>query len=91
MGPLCGGCGSSNPEPQHLVTSPQVQMTLGATLTDAVKMRVQCFLLFLRGPTDHIDIRILQTMVSGIPLVFGLGATMQDPLSTWSSGPLSFS
>ena len=26
-----------------------------------------------RAPTDHLNIRILPTMVSGIPLILGLG------------------
>ena len=29
-----------------------------------------------RAPKDHIDIRILETMMSGIPLILGLGARM---------------
>ena len=33
----------------------------------------------LRGPTGHINIRILPTMVSGIPIILGLGTGMQDP------------
>ena len=32
-----------------------------------------------RAPKDHINIRILPTMVSGIPLVLGLGTRMSDP------------
>ena len=32
-----------------------------------------------RGPKDHISIRILQKMVSGMPLMLGLGARMSDP------------
>ena len=32
-----------------------------------------------RGPKDHINIRILQTMISGIPLILGLGTRMSDP------------
>ena len=32
-----------------------------------------------RGPTDHINTRILQTMVSGIPLLLGLGTRISDP------------
>ena len=36
--------------------------------------------IFLNGgPKDHINVRILQTMVSGIPLVEGPGTGMQDP------------
>ena len=33
----------------------------------------------LNGPRDHINIRILQITVSGIPLVLGLGTRRQDP------------
>ena len=32
-----------------------------------------------RGPKDHINMRILQTALSGILLVFGLRARMKDP------------
>ena len=32
-----------------------------------------------RGPKDYINIRILQTMISGIPLILGLGTRMSDP------------
>ena len=32
-----------------------------------------------RDPRDHIHIRILQTMISGTPLILGLGARMSDP------------
>ena len=31
---------------------------------------------FDEGPKDLINTRILQTMISGMPLVFGLGARM---------------
>ena len=31
---------------------------------------------YFRGPTGHINIRILQTMISGIPLILGLGTSM---------------
>ena len=40
----------------------------------------------IRGPKDHISIRILQTMMFCIPLILGLGARMSDP---WSFGPLT--
>ena len=32
-----------------------------------------------RAPKDYINIRILRTMVSGIPLILGLGTRMSDP------------
>ena len=32
-----------------------------------------------RGPKDHVHMRILQTMVSEIPLVLSLSARMPDP------------
>ena len=32
-----------------------------------------------RDPNDHINIRILQTMISGIPLILGLGSRVSDP------------
>ena len=32
-----------------------------------------------RAPKDHINIRILQTMISGFPLKLGLGTRMSDP------------
>ena len=32
-----------------------------------------------RGPNHRINIKILQTMVSGIPLALGLRTRMQDP------------
>ena len=32
-----------------------------------------------RAPKNHINIRILQTIVSGIPLVLGLRTRMSDP------------
>ena len=41
-----------------------------------------------KGPKDHINIRILQTRVSGIPLILGLGTEMSDPMFMWSFGPL---
>ena len=34
--------------------------------------------LDFRDPNDHINTRILQTMISGIPLIVGLGTRMQD-------------
>ena len=33
----------------------------------------------LGAPKDHINTRILETMVSGIPLILGLGTRMPDP------------
>ena len=41
----------------------------------------------------YINIRILQIMVSGIPLLRGLGARMSNPYVTftWSAGPLDLS
>ena len=33
----------------------------------------------IRGPEEHINIRILQTMISSIPLIFGLSTRMSDP------------
>ena len=33
----------------------------------------------LRDPTDHLNIRILQNCISGIPLVLNLGTGMSDP------------
>ena len=33
----------------------------------------------LRGPKDHKKIRFLQTMISGIPVMLGLGTGMSDP------------
>ena len=50
-----------------------------------------------RDPTDHINLGILQTMSSGIPLMFGLGTRMSDPhvyvvfwapRQTWRAGVL---
>ena len=41
-----------------------------------------------RGPNDHINRRILQNMISGMPLIFGLGTSMSDPyvyVTSWSS------
>ena len=32
-----------------------------------------------RCPKDHINARILQTMISGVPLISGLGAGMSEP------------
>ena len=32
-----------------------------------------------RGPKDHINIRILQSMICGFPLILGLGTRMSDP------------
>ena len=32
-----------------------------------------------RAPEDHINIRILQTLLSGIPLILGLGTRMSAP------------
>ena len=32
-----------------------------------------------RGPKDHVTVGILETMVSGIPLVLGLGTRLADP------------
>ena len=42
-----------------------------------------------RGPNDHIDIRILQTMASGIPLVLGNRTRIQDPSVHVVSGALA--
>ena len=33
----------------------------------------------LFGPKEHLNTRLLQTIVSGIPLVLGLGARMWGP------------
>ena len=38
-----------------------------------------------RGPKDHTNIRIVQTMISGIPLMLGLGTRMSDPDETVNS------
>ena len=35
--------------------------------------------LHFRGPKDHINIRTLQTLISGIPLILGLGTRVSDP------------
>ena len=32
-----------------------------------------------RDPKNHINVKILQTMISGIRLVLGLGGRMSDP------------
>ena len=32
-----------------------------------------------RAPKDQTNIRILQTVISGIPLILGLGTKMSDP------------
>ena len=32
-----------------------------------------------RGPKDHINTRSLQTMISGIPLMLGLGTGISNP------------
>ena len=32
-----------------------------------------------RGPKEHINMRILQTMISGIRRILGLGTRMSDP------------
>ena len=47
---------------------------------------------YITGPKDNINIRILQNMVAGIPLVLGLGTRMSDPYGllgpyTCSYGP----
>ena len=34
---------------------------------------------FPKAPKDHINIRILQIMISGIPLILGLGTRMSCP------------
>ena len=33
----------------------------------------------IRGPKDHTNIRILEAMISGIPLMLGLRTRMPDP------------
>ena len=35
--------------------------------------------IYARGLSDDINIRILQTMISGVPLMLGLGTRMSDP------------
>ena len=48
-------------------------------------------MLVIRGPKDHINIRILQTMISGIPLMLGLGTRMSDAhvfAVCWAVGPI---
>ena len=41
------------------------------------------------GPQkDHLKIRILPIMVSGIPLILVLGTRSQILMSMWSFGPL---
>ena len=35
--------------------------------------------IHMRGPKGHINLRILQTMVSGIPLAWFLGTRLLDP------------
>ena len=42
----------------------------------------------VRGPKDHINIRILQTMISGIPLILSLGTRMSDRYVYVAFGPL---
>ena len=44
-----------------------------------VGIRIAAYGLQIRGPRDHINRRILQTMISGILLVLGLGTRMSDP------------
>ena len=50
---------------------------------------------FIRGPKDHIDLGILQTMISGLPLMLGLGTRMSDPyvhVALWAMyGPYAIS
>ena len=39
----------------------------------------------VRGPKDRIDMRILQTMMFGIPLILGLGTRISNPcVSFWA-------
>ena len=40
---------------------------------------VSCCESLIRNPKDNINKRILQTMISGILLILGLGARMSDP------------
>ena len=43
-----------------------------------------------RAPRDHIKMRILQSMVSGIPLILGLGTRVSDPcVSVVFWGPMN--
>ena len=41
-----------------------------------------------RAAKDHINIRILQTMIPGVPLILGLGTRMSDPYVCVVFGPL---
>ena len=44
--------------------------------------------LYVRGPKDHINISILQTTISGIPLILGLETEYAIFMFMWSFGPL---
>ena len=39
------------------------------------------------GRKDHINMRILQTMITGIPIVLGLILRMLDPVVCLAAGP----
>ena len=56
--------------------SAQALMQLLAERSFRCLARLQIMEVVFRGPKDHMNRRILQTMVSGIPLVPGLGTRM---------------
>ena len=44
----------------------------------------------IRAPRDHINMSMLQSTVSGIPLIVDLCTRMSDPFSfMWFAGPLT--
>ena len=44
-----------------------------------IQSRSRHLLAISRDPKDHINIRLLETMISGIPLLASLGTRMSDP------------
>ena len=70
----CIGLAYGFPMRQH-ICEPVAQLSKAAShKTQAAKRTGFC-----RGPKDHINIRILQSMFSRIPLILGLTARTQDP------------
>ena len=57
--------------PAGVVDAPDLQHIVQKEVSHAAPVEPEWL---LRAPGDHINIRILQTMVSGVPLALGFGA-----------------
>ena len=71
QGPLCK---LLNGRTLTIRTPTERSLIYGNSHIDLIRMSSKA-----RGPNDHINNRILRTMVSGTPLILGLRTSMRDP------------